>query len=98
MADGAEAPQPEDAYELAEVHTAGGSMAARRPQHASVPRAALRRHSPKVGAQCGNSARWDLCGGPGVTSVPTATGSCGATREHRPDGAAPAADEQARLQ
>ena len=34
---------------------------------------ALRRHAPKVGAQCGNSARWDLCGGPPARAVPTAT-------------------------
>ena len=31
------------------------------------------RHLPKAGAVCGNSARTDLCGGQGVTSVPTAT-------------------------
>jgi hypothetical protein len=28
---------------------------------------------PKVGAQCGSSARWDLCGGWPVRAVPTAT-------------------------
>jgi group II intron reverse transcriptase/maturase len=28
---------------------------------------------PEVGAQCVSSARWDLCGGRGVTRVPTAT-------------------------
>ncbi len=33
----------------------------------------LRRHSSEVGAQCGNSARWDLCGGRSVMIVPTAT-------------------------
>jgi hypothetical protein len=27
----------------------------------------------EVGAQCGSSARWDLCGGRRVTGVPTAT-------------------------
>jgi len=26
-----------------------------------------------TGAQCGNSARWDLCGGPSARTVPTAT-------------------------
>lgn len=31
------------------------------------------RHTPEAGAVCGNSARTDLCGGRGVTSVPTAT-------------------------
>ncbi len=29
---------------------------------------------PEAGAQCGNSARWDLCGGPPARAVPTATG------------------------
>ena len=29
--------------------------------------------TPKVGAQCGNPARWDLRGGPPVRAVPTAT-------------------------
>jgi hypothetical protein len=28
--------------------------------------------TPEVGAQCGSSARWDLCGGRRVTGVPTA--------------------------
>ena len=28
---------------------------------------------PEVGAQCGSSARWDLCGGRRATGVPTAT-------------------------
>ncbi len=29
---------------------------------------------PEAGAQCGNPARWDLCGGPPARAVPTATG------------------------
>ena len=29
---------------------------------------------PKAGAQCGKSARWDLCGRPPARAVPTATG------------------------
>ena len=32
----------------------------------------VRRHTPKVGAVCGNSACTDLCGGRLVTAVPTA--------------------------
>ncbi|MGP7996142.1 MAG: tetratricopeptide repeat protein [Streptosporangiaceae bacterium] len=48
-------------------------MATARPHHASLPGGALRRHTPKVGAQCGNPARWDLCGGPPARAVPTAT-------------------------
>jgi protocatechuate 3,4-dioxygenase beta subunit len=31
------------------------------------------RHIPEAGAVCGNTARTDLRGGQGVTSVPTAT-------------------------
>ena len=29
----------------------------------------------EAGAQCGNTARWDLCGGPPARAVPTATGA-----------------------
>ena len=29
--------------------------------------------APEAGAQCGNPARWDLCGGPPARAVPTAT-------------------------
>ena len=36
------------------------------------PQHALRRHTPKVGAVCGNSARTVLCGGRSVMTVPTA--------------------------
>jgi hypothetical protein len=36
---------------------------------------AFRRHTPEVGAGCLNWARPDLCGGRGVTRVPTAIGS-----------------------
>src|SRR5437870_13763732 len=38
----------------------------------SLARPTLCRHSPKVGAQCVNCARWDLCGGYRVTGIPTA--------------------------
>ena len=31
------------------------------------------RQLPEVGAQCGSSARWDLCGGCRATGIPTAT-------------------------
>ncbi len=39
------------------------------------PDAALRRHSPKVGAVCPNRARTDLCGGCPAMGIPTAIGS-----------------------
>ena len=35
---------------------------------------------PKAGAQCGNPARWDLCGGLPARAVPTATPFAGAGR------------------
>ena len=38
----------------------------------------------KVGARCGSSARRDLCGGRGVTRVPTATGRNGRCGEAHP--------------
>jgi hypothetical protein len=31
--------------------------------------------APEAGAQCGSPARWDLCGGPPESAVPTATGA-----------------------
>src|SRR3954451_21288521 len=36
------------------------------------------RHTPKVGAECPNWARSDLCGGRSVMGVPTAINSVGA--------------------
>ncbi len=54
-------------------------MATASPRDAPVPGGALRRHSPEVGAQCGNSARWDLCGGPPARAVPTATAAASDT-------------------
>src|SRR5262249_27238586 len=72
MDEGATAPEPEDADNVDEVQPARRRLAAQSPQHAPVPGPPLCRHSPKVGAQCGSSARWDLCGGRGAISVPTA--------------------------
>ncbi len=46
------------------------SPAANNPS--SLATDALCRHTPKVGAACGNSARAVLCGGRSVTTVPTA--------------------------
>jgi hypothetical protein len=37
---------------------------------------------PEVGAQCGNSARWDLCGGRPERAVPTAKASSGRQLAH----------------
>ncbi|MGA3221784.1 MAG: hypothetical protein ABSE77_22430, partial [Acidimicrobiales bacterium] len=41
---------------------------------------------PEAGAQCGSSARWDLCGGPPVRAVPTATPLLIYTRDLTPPG------------
>ena len=38
---------------------------------------------PEAGAQCGNSARWDLCGGRPARAVPTATEAGREGRVHR---------------
>ena len=52
------------------------SPAANNPS--SVAERSLCRHTPEVGAACGNSARAVLCGGRSVTTVPTATRSLAA--------------------
>ena len=46
------------------------------------PTRAVRRHSSKVGASCGQFARGDLCGGCRATGIPTAT-SAGTQPERR---------------
>ena len=56
------APQPEDPGQLDADALDRNPVAAARPRDASLPRSTLRRHSPKVGAQCGSPARWDLRG------------------------------------
>src|SRR5262249_41027402 len=73
LAAGAPAPQPENPDQLGANGPDRHSVAAARPRNASLPRGALCRHTPKVGAQYGNPARWDLCGGPPARAVPTAT-------------------------
>ena len=53
---------------------------------APLARSAVRRQVPMTGAQCGNSARWDLRGGPPARAVPTATGACSAYEAVTTDG------------
>ncbi|WP_347340277.1 reverse transcriptase domain-containing protein [Bradyrhizobium cytisi] len=48
------------------------SLAPQTADPSSLATIALRRHAPEVGAECGNSARSDLCGGRSVMGVPTA--------------------------
>src|ERR1019366_7057683 len=73
LAPGAAAPQPEDPAHLGPDEPHRDPVATPDPHRAPVPGGALHRHTPKVGAQCGNPARWDLCGGPPARAVPTAT-------------------------
>ena len=56
-----------------------GPMATASPRDASLSRTCALTPEPKAGAQCGSSARWDLCGGPPARAVPTAT--IGITRD-----------------
>jgi hypothetical protein len=73
LAHGAAAPQPANPDQLGQDEPHRDPVDTPDPHRASIPASALRRHAPKVGAQCGNSARWDLCGGPPARAVPTAT-------------------------
>ena len=45
---------------------------------------------PEAGAQCGSSARWDLCGGPPARAVPTGIGGLQGLLLRVPAGAFPA--------
>ena len=51
---------------------AGGRLAPQTAHPSSLAERALCRHTPEVGAVCGNSARTDLCGGRSAMGVPTA--------------------------
>ena len=63
LVSGAAAPQPATPAHLGTNGPHRHPMATPRPRDAPLPGGPLRRHIPKVGAQCGNPARWDLCGG-----------------------------------
>ena len=57
---------------MGEDHAARQRLAPQTAHPASLAASALRRHTPEVGAVCGNPARTDLCGGRAAMSVPTA--------------------------
>jgi hypothetical protein len=59
-------------YDMGEDHTARQRLAPQTARPASLAASTLRRHTPEVGAVCGNPARTDLCGGRSAMSVPTA--------------------------
>ena len=73
LAQGAAAPKPERLGSPGPDEPRRDPVATPSPHRAPIPGNALRRHAPKVRAQCGNPARWDLCGGPPARAVPTAT-------------------------
>src|SRR5260370_20383892 len=75
LAPGAAAPQPANPDHLGQDEPHRGPVDTPDPHRAPIPAGALRRHAPKAGAQCGSSARWDLCGGPPARAVPTGTRS-----------------------
>jgi group II intron reverse transcriptase/maturase len=66
-------PQPEECSHLGPDEGAGGRLAPTTAYPSPLAQSALRRQTPEVGAVCGKAARTDLCGGHGVTRVPTAT-------------------------
>ena len=67
------APQPEKPGHLGADVPPGQALPAHDQDQAPLARNAVRRQVPMTGAQCGNPARWDLCGGPSARTVPTAT-------------------------
>jgi hypothetical protein len=79
-------PAGHDATGLISAHRMTGSLVSAKsinrtggypdPQCAPLPAGALRRHALKVGAQCGNSACWDLCGVPTATMYDIAEAKC----------------------
>src|SRR5205823_7302220 len=72
MAAHATAPQPEGSHDVAADREDRIRLSPAANNPSSVAADALCRHTPKVGAACGNSARAVLCGGRSVTTVPTA--------------------------
>ena len=81
LARGASAPQPAAPPDLGADEPPRRPMAAACPHRASLSRACASTPGPEAGAQCGSSARWDLCGGPPARAVPTAiVGICGSRR------------------
>src|SRR5208283_3237447 len=72
LATHAPAAQPEGWFHLGAHGEAGERLAPQTACPSPLALGPLRRQTPKVGAECPNRARSDLCGGRGVTCVPTA--------------------------
>src|SRR3954447_15151951 len=64
--------QPEGVRGVGADGETGGRISPQAPYPSSLAKCAVCRQIPKVGAECGNPARSDLCGGTGVTRFPTA--------------------------
>ena len=69
MAAHATAPQPEGSHDVAADREDRIRLSPAANNPSSVAADALCRHTPKVGAACGNSAPAVLCGGRSVTTV-----------------------------
>ena len=72
MASNAPAAEPEGQDTLDQDGETGRGLPPKTENPSSLARCALRRQTPEVGAGCLNWASPDLCGGRGVTRVPTA--------------------------
>src|ERR1019366_3575805 len=66
--------KPTRQHDMGPDGTALQPVAAATAYLTSLASRTLRRHTPKVGAQCLNRARWDLCGVRAAMLVPTAKG------------------------
>src|SRR5271166_5045126 len=71
--------QPEGVCGVGADGETGGRIPPKAPYPSPLAKCAVCRQTPEVGAECGNPARSDLCGGTGVTRFPTAN----TTRKHR---------------
>src|SRR5208282_6005907 len=64
--------QPEGVCGVGADGETGGRIPPKAPYPSPLAKCAVCRQTPEVGAECGNPARSDLCGGTGVTRFPTA--------------------------
>src|SRR5580700_3993113 len=64
--------QPEGVRGVGADGETGGRISPKAPYPSSVAECAVCCQTPEVGAECGNPARSDLCGGRSVMIVPTA--------------------------
>ena len=64
--------EPEGVCGMGTDGETGRRIPPKAPYPASLAKCAVCRQTPEVGAECGNSARSDLCGGRSAMAVPTA--------------------------